>query len=310
MVRRSSAGRPSGAARRARRVGRSSPNAAEHRRRRCSRWSTSAQAMPTWSASTSRSVERRRLGAVGDDRRGPSGYPHETVSKKCSVHDVDAAAAQAPSASPAVCSVDPLARSRAARPGRGRRRTSRPSRRAAPAPCRCWTSPSRDGCAARGSAARAGTPGGRRRRRRRRRAGRAVPLEAGADGHEAGVRAAVEQRHAEALGGADGDVGAELAGRGEQGQGQQVRRHGDQGAALVGRGDDRRQVAHLARASPGTARTQPEELARPAAARRGRRRPPRRPAARRACAPRRGSAAGCPRRPGSRAWTSSGRRAA
>ena len=35
------------------------------------------------------------------------------------------------------------------------RRRSRP---AAPAPCRCWTSPSPGGCAARGSAARAGTP--------------------------------------------------------------------------------------------------------------------------------------------------------
>ena len=60
-----------------------------------------------------------------------------------------------------------------ARPGRGRRRTSRRPRRAAPARCRCWRSPGRDGCAAHGSAARAGTPDGRPRRPRPRPAVRA-----------------------------------------------------------------------------------------------------------------------------------------
>ena len=62
---------------------------------------------------------------------------------------------------------------RAAPRGRGRRRTSTRRRPAAPARCRCWRSPCRGGCAARGSAARAGTPAGPRRRPRRRPAGRA-----------------------------------------------------------------------------------------------------------------------------------------
>ena len=66
------------------------------------------------------------------------------------------------------------ARCESARPARGRPRTSTRSRRAAPARCRCWTSPSRGGCAARGSAARAGTPVRRRRRPTRRRAVRAA----------------------------------------------------------------------------------------------------------------------------------------
>ena len=69
----------------------------------------------------------------------------------------------------------PDRRSIAGRRGRGTRRTSTPSRPAAPGRCRCWRSPSRAGCAARGSAERAGARGGRRRRPRRRRAGRAAP---------------------------------------------------------------------------------------------------------------------------------------
>ena len=69
-----------------------------------------------------------------------------------------------------------------------------------------------------------------------------VPLEAGGDRHEAGVRAAVEQRDAEALGGADHDVGAERAGRLEQGEREQV--GGDHGerVALVGGLDHRPRV--------------------------------------------------------------------
>ena len=67
----------------------------------------------------------------------------------------------------------PPGRSRAAPPGRGRRHTCSPSRRAAPGRCRCWTSPSRAGCAARGSAGRAGRPAPRRRRPRPRRGARA-----------------------------------------------------------------------------------------------------------------------------------------
>ena len=70
-----------------------------------------------------------------------------------------------------------------------------------------------------------------------------VPLEPGGDRHEAGVRAAVEERDAEALRGADDDVGAELARRLQQGERQQV--GGDHGerVALVGGVDHRARVA-------------------------------------------------------------------
>ena len=54
-----------------------------------------------------------------------------------------------------------------------------------------------------------------------------------AGGEEGGVRAAVAHRDAEALGVADGDVGAELAGRRQQRQRQQVGGHGDQRPRLV-----------------------------------------------------------------------------
>ena len=53
------------------------------------------------------------------------------------------------------------------------------------------------------------------------------------DGHESGVRAAEAHRDAEALGRADGDVRAELAGRGEQGEREQVGGDGDDRAELV-----------------------------------------------------------------------------
>ena len=64
--------------------------------------------------------------------------------------------------------------------------------------------------------------------------------------HVGRVRAAEEQRHAEALRGADGDVRALLARRSDQGQGQQVRRHGDQRAAFLGLGDHGGVVEHPA----------------------------------------------------------------
>ena len=60
-----------------------------------------------------------------------------------------------------------------------------------------------------------------------------------AHGHVAGVRAAEAHRHAEALGGADRDVGAQLAGRGEQGEREQVGGDGDDRAELVRLLDDR-----------------------------------------------------------------------
>jgi hypothetical protein len=56
------------------------------------------------------------------------------------------------------------------------------------------------------------------------------------------VGAAVEHGDAEALGGPDHDVGAERAGRLEDGEGQQVRGDHGQGAALVGGLDDRPRV--------------------------------------------------------------------
>ena len=71
-------------------------------------------------------------------------------------------------------------------------------------------------------------------------------LEALLDGHVGGVRAAEEQRDAEALGGADGDVRALLARGRDQGQGQQVRGDGDEGAAFLGVGDHGGVVEHAA----------------------------------------------------------------
>ncbi|CAH0326441.1 hypothetical protein SRABI128_05338 [Microbacterium sp. Bi128] len=64
--------------------------------------------------------------------------------------------------------------------------------------------------------------------------------------HVRGVRAAEEQRHAQALGGADGDVRPLLARRGDQGQGKQIRRHGDQCAAFFGLRDHAGLVPHPA----------------------------------------------------------------
>ena len=85
-------------------------------------------------------------------------------------------------------------------------------------------------------------------------------FEAGAHGHEASLRAAVEERHPEALHGSDGDVSSELAGGSQQGQRQQVRRDDDLGSALVGLGDGRGQRPDLAGA-PRVRRHQAEELA-------------------------------------------------
>ena len=61
------------------------------------------------------------------------------------------------------------------------------------------------------------------------------------------MRAAEEQRDAETLGGADGDVGALLAGRGDEGQREQVSGDGDEGAAFLGLGNHGGVVEHAAR---------------------------------------------------------------
>ncbi len=63
-------------------------------------------------------------------------------------------------------------------------------------------------------------------------------------GHEAGVRSAEAHRDAETLRGADRDVRAQVAGRGEQGEGEQIGGHGDDRAELVGLLDDGLDVAH------------------------------------------------------------------
>ena len=157
--------------------------------------------MPTWSAST-----RRRLHAA---RRGRPRRPRRPGRAPRTVHGVEERVVRDLDARRRAARRPAPRRSRWVR-GRDRaqpvgavvdgvhRRRPRP---AAPARCRCWRSPSRGGCAARGSAAPAGTPGGRRRRRETptSRPGRCRSRPA-RDGHVAGVRAAEEQRHAEALG--------------------------------------------------------------------------------------------------------------
>ena len=65
-------------------------------------------------------------------------------------------------------------------------------------------------------------------------------------GEEGGVGAAVAQRHAEALGAADRDVGAEFAGRGQQDQAQQVGGDRDDGPLCVRLLDEAAVVGHAA----------------------------------------------------------------
>ena len=65
-------------------------------------------------------------------------------------------------------------------------------------------------------------------------------------GHEGGVRAAEEQRHAETLRRTDGDVGTERPRRGDEHLRQQIARHRDQAAGGLRRGDGGGQVADLA----------------------------------------------------------------
>lgn len=69
-------------------------------------------------------------------------------------------------------------------------------------------------------------------------------FEAGADRHEAGVRAAVEQRHAEALGRADHDVRPGLSRCLQQREREEVGRDGDQRLPLVGGRDQRLQIPY------------------------------------------------------------------
>ena len=126
-------------------------------------------------------------------------------------------------------------------------RTSPPCSPAAPARCRCSTSPSRGGCAARAWPAPCGTP--------------CVPwtstdtpmirpgiwrTNAWRVAKNAGVRPAVSERHAEPLRVAEHDVGAHLSWRREQRQRQQVGADRDEHAGVVRAGDERRQVLRRA----------------------------------------------------------------
>ena len=131
---------------------------------------------------------------------------------------------------------------------RDTRRRGRRCSRAAPARCRCSTSPSRGGCAARASAAPCGTP-----------CCRATSIETpmmrpGAcrtcdceRGEERRMRAAIAERHAEALRVAVDDVGAHLTGRRQQREAQQIRADGHEHAGLLRARDERTQIADAAR---------------------------------------------------------------
>ena len=135
-----------------------------------------------------------------------------TVSKNSSCRDPCSPSCSSPAASDRGVPVHAPRDASSGPRARATPRTCRPSRPAAPAPCRCCSSPSRGGCAARASAAPCAAPACRS-------ASRETPmmrpghlaLELVARGEERGVRAAVAERHAEALRVADRDVGAPLA---------------------------------------------------------------------------------------------------
>ena len=74
-----------------------------------------------------------------------------------------------------------------------------------------------------------------------------LALEAGAHGHVAGVRSAEAHRNAEALAGADGDVGAELTRAGDQGEREEVGRDDGEAALRLRGRDDRCGVPDVAR---------------------------------------------------------------
>ncbi len=66
-------------------------------------------------------------------------------------------------------------------------------------------------------------------------------------GEEGGMRAAIAHGHAEALGRADGDVGAQFTGRRQQRQGEKVGRHDGQRTGTMELCDHAAEIAHLAR---------------------------------------------------------------
>ena len=132
----------------------------------------SSQDTDTWSSSTSQMLTPVRLGGVADLRR-LAGHPGQDRVEERVVDDLHTATGQ-PCGHRAGTADAPAARSRSARRHRDSSRTSPPSPPAAPARCRYCLSPCPAGCAVRGSATPAGTPGRRRRRATLRRGGRAV----------------------------------------------------------------------------------------------------------------------------------------
>jgi hypothetical protein len=86
-----------------------------------------------------------------------------------------------------------------------------------------------------------------------------LALERVGDADVTGVRAAVAHRNAEPLRAADRHVGAELAGRGQQGEREQVRGHDSQRSSSLRGSDGWREVAQLA-ASAGVLEQHSEQL--------------------------------------------------
>ena len=122
--------------------------------------------IPTWSSSTSRRRTPRAAGIVDDGRRPTRRLDHHRV-EELAVDQAEAGGLQSqPPARP--CAGGRGGRCHAAPRRRGTPRTWRRPPPTGPARCRCWTSPSPGGCAARASAARAGRPGGPPRRSRAR----------------------------------------------------------------------------------------------------------------------------------------------
>ena len=120
-----------------------------------------------------------------------------------------------------------------------------------------------------------------------------VALESGLDRHEGRVRPAVPERHAEALGGPDDDVGAPLPRRLQQRQRQQVGGHGHQRAPGVG----------LARSGPRSRGWRPSTPGTAAPRRSSRRRAARRPGR-----PRRARSRAAPAASPARRWSGAGSR--
>ena len=117
-----------------------------------------------------------------------------------------------------------------------------------------------------------------------------------AGGEESGMGTAVAHGHAEALGVAHGDVGAQFAGRREQGQAEHIRGHGHEGARRVRALRQKARVVQHAAVGVRILHQRAEDARVEGEASHGRRPPPRCPAARPGSSPRPGFAGGTARR--------------